>query len=122
MSTRPTDGVIVTCTNRGSHPRRELAVFLETPAPSGRRTVNTVASVSFDATRELPLGDAVDDFGNIDDIEDRDYRRRFRLNCPSCPRDEQWRIETAERVVLTLLKAGITSIDLSDMPANLRSS
>ncbi len=123
VSTRSENDLKVACTGVAGveHNRRELAVFVAVRSLRGEWTVAAVESVSLNADRELQLTDTRDDMGDIDDLE-APYRERFRLRCPSCPRDEQWLLETAEHIVLTLLKAGVRSIDLRHLPANVQSS
>lgn len=98
-------GVEFTCTDHGTHDVRRF----------GTAVVTESGAVGF----HQPLTRRLRDLGRVMVLDDR---RRFQFDCPSCPRDDQFTNESMVRIVALVSAAGLTSVDLSALPANLSSS
>lgn len=129
------DQVRVVCTDRGTHPSRELAVILlrgnETREALGpvlgvgaAERLDAFDRVQAPTVRRTRRGDVVpsapaevaqDNGGPLPGLR----APTWRLRCPTCGRDVQRSGDRMRRLVERLADAGVPTVDISALPANL---
>jgi hypothetical protein len=127
----------IVCTDRGTHPSRELAVIHHTRqtrrSPEQLREALDANYGGFSMQGQVAFLYTSDDLiyrvgfrparrggalmcGEIIDSTDG---RRWRFRCPTCRRDVPMRQERLLRLVRQLIEAGRVSVDLSAVAASL---
>jgi hypothetical protein len=140
-------GVRIVCTDKGTHPSRELAVLRSDPAPDDPRLLAELRQEHApDQAEDIYLGEMLGDLlrhdrsglrrrdhgvptGGLERRTDvRDHSQdffvpRWRFRCPTCRRDVQLRHDAAivlvEKILAAYPETRLPAVDISLLPANL---
>lgn len=109
------------CTDKGTHPSREIGVLTrhsddddDVVAPTDKLSWRSNAWRNGRASARVKDRLSHEGKGVIfDDVT-------WRLRCPTCRREIQWRLGRAIEIVDTLVDSGVSLLDVSRLPATLQ--